>query len=277
MALASRWVSVAGLRMHALVSVERAAEPETHVVLVHGLGVSHRYFVPAAKALAPWFRVSVPDLPGFGESQGPREALDVERLADALAAWLETSRGKRAVLVGNSFGCQIVVDLAVRYPELAGAAVLIGPTVEAGARGAARQIGRLFRTGFSEPFRLWLLVASDYVRTGPRRLFATLDHALADRIEDKLPLVGVRVLVVRGEHDVLAPERWAERVAELAPHGQLMIVAGAGHAAHYTAPEELARAIRSFLRVEEVEHGAVEGTGPLQHRHVTGAVEHDDR
>jgi 2-hydroxy-6-oxonona-2,4-dienedioate hydrolase len=54
--------------------------------------------------------------------------LDVPGLADALAAWLGAMRLRRPVLLGNSFGCQIIVDLAARHPRSLAAAILQGPT-----------------------------------------------------------------------------------------------------------------------------------------------------
>jgi len=56
------------------------------VVLVHGLGLSGRYMLPVAERLARHnLQVYLPDLPGFGDSDKPDAALDVSRLADALA------------------------------------------------------------------------------------------------------------------------------------------------------------------------------------------------
>lgn len=69
----------------------------------------------------------------------------------------------------------------------------------------------------------------DYADAGMRRTIATFRAALADRIEDKLPLVKVPTLVARGERDVIVPQGWAERVAGLLPRGELVVVPGAGH------------------------------------------------
>jgi pimeloyl-ACP methyl ester carboxylesterase len=86
-------------------------------VLVHGLGLSGRYMLPLAACLADAYRVFLPDLPGFGDSSHPHEVLDVGGLADALAAWLDAMDLPRVALLGNSFGCQIIVDLAARHPD----------------------------------------------------------------------------------------------------------------------------------------------------------------
>src|SRR3954471_4860320 len=109
--LESRWERVGGLRGHALVGGAGAT-----VVLVHGLAVSSRYFVPLAEQLVRTRRVLAPDLPGYGRSGSPRRALGIEELANALTEWLDLAELERAPLVGNSLGCQIAVDLAARRP-----------------------------------------------------------------------------------------------------------------------------------------------------------------
>jgi pimeloyl-ACP methyl ester carboxylesterase len=88
--------------------------------------------VPALKSLAAYHRVYAPDLPGFGESEKPRRVLNVTGLSDSLAAWMREIRLERAALIGNSFGYQIIADLAVRHPERFERTVLQGPAIDPG-------------------------------------------------------------------------------------------------------------------------------------------------
>ena len=102
------------------------------VVLVHGYGVSGRYMLPLAQALAPRFSVLVPDLPGHGRSQRARVAPGIEAHAETLADWLAALGLERPAIVANSMGCQIVTKLAARHPERVDPIVLTGPTVRSG-------------------------------------------------------------------------------------------------------------------------------------------------
>src|SRR5436190_17974179 len=102
--LMSRWTTVAGWSMHALVPEDPSACPGPPVVLVHGLGVSGRYMLPTAVRLAGHLPTYVPDLPGFGQSARPARALDIPELADALAGWTRAlGLGPRAAGRGASF------------------------------------------------------------------------------------------------------------------------------------------------------------------------------
>jgi pimeloyl-ACP methyl ester carboxylesterase len=120
------------------------------VVLVHGLVVSSRYMVPLTRALAADFRVYAPDLPGFGESSKPSRTLDLPAMADTLHAWMRTIGLTKVALVGNSFGCQLIAELAVRHPEIVARLVLQGPTVDAAARSLPVQVWRTLWNGCRE-------------------------------------------------------------------------------------------------------------------------------
>lgn len=242
-------VAVGNLSIHAL----RAAGPPRAklppVVLVHGLGVSGRYMAPAALRLAREARVYAPDLRGFGRSGKPPGALNVAELADALAGWMGAGGVGRAALVGHSFGCQVVVDLALRRPELVGRVVLAAPLplTEPGGRGAPRQVWRLLLDAPREPLSLVPLAAADYLRAGPSRVARTLGFALRDRAEEKLQRLRVRALVVCGSRDPVVPRRWAEEVARLLPGGEFAAVEGAAHAVNYNSPARFARLVLGFL------------------------------
>ena len=58
--------------------------------------------------------------------------LNVTGLSDSLAAWMREIGLERAALIGNSFGYQIIADLAVRHPERFERTVLQGPAMDPG-------------------------------------------------------------------------------------------------------------------------------------------------
>jgi pimeloyl-ACP methyl ester carboxylesterase len=240
-----RYVPVGAWAVHTRAFGSAAAPP---VVLVHGLVISSRYMVPTAERLAGDFRVLAPDLPGFGRSSKPARALDVPALADALLAWMDALALPEAVLVGNSLGSQVVVDLAVRHPARVPCMVLSGPTIDPYARSAAVQVARLLLVDApQERLSLIPLHLRDTFRAGLPRAWATLRHALEDRVEAKLPQVQAPTLVVRGERDPVVSPRWAEEAAALLPFGRLAVIPGAPHAVNYSAPDAFARLVRGFV------------------------------
>jgi len=203
--------------------------------------------VPVAELLAPYHHVYAPDLPGFGKSEKPTHALSLVELTDALAGWTWAIGLEDAAFLGNSFGCQITADLALRYPELVERVVLQGPTMDPQGRTARQQVVRWLRNSRQEPLSHGLISAREYPRCGFRRLIKTFRYALEDRIEEKLPHVRVPALVVRGSRDPIVPQRWAEEATRLLPDGRLALIPGAPHTVIYDAPQERANVVLPFL------------------------------
>lgn len=217
------------------------------LVLVHGLGASSASFERLARRLTALGTVHLLDLPGFGGTPRPARDLSVGHHARAVARWLERTGVRSAVLVGHSMGAQVAAEVAVQAPARTSHVVLVGPTVDAEARTAVRHALRLVRSGVHERPRTLGLLARGYVRCGPSWYASTLQAMLGHRLEERLPTVTVPVLVVRGEHDRVAPARWAHLLAGVAPRGHAVTVAGGGHAAMDGADVAVARLVGDLV------------------------------
>jgi 2-hydroxy-6-oxonona-2,4-dienedioate hydrolase len=226
---------------------QRTSPAEPPVVLLHGLGMSSRYFLPLACRLAPRLAVFAPDLPGFGRSDKPERALNVEQLGAAAASWIEALGIAPAVLAGHSLGCQVAIEVALRRPELVDRLVLLAPTTDRVKRAVLAECLRLLRDLPREPPALVALALRDYLRAGPWRTLRTLRYALADRPEDKLSRIACPALVLRGERDPVVTRAWAEEVARLLQSARFAEVVGAAHALHFGAPRPVAARILDFL------------------------------
>jgi 2-hydroxy-6-oxonona-2,4-dienedioate hydrolase len=203
------------------------------LVLVHGLGVSGRYFDPLVRELVE-FDCVVPEL---------RRHATLEAQAEALRKVV----GRPTSLLGNSMGCQVIAELAVRVPELVERAIFVGPTVDRRRRTYLQQGARLLLDALREPPSLLPIVVRDYVSTGPIRIARMARSAVHDALEREVPRMACPLLVVRGGLDPLCPADWAEELARLAPPGRLEVIPGAAHATHYSHPKELAETVRPFV------------------------------
>lgn len=243
----SRWTPVDGLRAHARVSTGARPRDELPLVLVHGFVISSLYLMPLARHLAPDVRVLAPDLPGFGESDKPDRVPHIAGLAEWLAGWMGAVGVPRAVMLGNSMGCQVVAALAARHPERVAGVILTGPTIDPRRRNGPQQIGRWLVDATREKGSLAVIQMRDYWRAGPSWMLQTYRVMMRDRIEERLPEVRAPALVVRGARDPIVPQDWAEEATRLLPRGRLIVIPGAPHALNYSAPLELARVTRPFL------------------------------
>lgn len=247
MNLESRWTNIRWGRMHA--RMHRRSVPGRRVILVHGLVISSRYMEPIAEQLAAVCDVYAVDLPGYGLSDKPACVLSLSDLADALSEWMKVEGLTTAHLAANSFGCQVLAEFAIRHPDQVDRLVFQGPTIDRAARTFWRQVGRLIKNSRRESPKLGTIMLRDYARAGLKRVIRTVKMALEDRIEDKLPHIDAPSLVIRGEDDPLVPQRWAEEVCRLLPHGQLVVIPGGAHTLNYTAPTAFVSAMRPFLNL----------------------------
>jgi 2-hydroxy-6-oxonona-2,4-dienedioate hydrolase len=260
---------VAGVTMHARVSLDPVPGNRLPVILVHGLGMSSRYMIPLAKHLAPHVRVYAPDLPGFGLSGKPRHFLTVRELADALAAWMRAVGVERAALVGNSLGCEVLVELALAHPDCVERLVLQGPTPDPEARGIVRQIAGFFAIAPFERWSLAWVALTDYARGGLRRYIVILRSMIGNRIGEKLRRITQPPLVVWGTRDYIVPYAFVTRIAGLLPRGSLAVIPGAAHGINYSHPRAFAAVLLPFLLAPQ-EMVAASDPNPAGRRRLKG-------
>jgi pimeloyl-ACP methyl ester carboxylesterase len=207
----------------------RQAGSGRDVVLIHGLGMSSRYFDRFARALfEQGLQPVAPDLPGFGESANARAMTPGEQ-AGALIAWAEELRIRDAIWIGHSLGSNAVAHVARMRPDLCRDAVLIGPLWSASRFPLLRLLFALPLDALREPLRLFTYVIPAYWRCGLGRWWMTLIRARSDLRQP--PPGGPRM--ISGERDPL-PDRRRVRLTE---------VAGA-HACHFSHAAEVVEAIQ---------------------------------
>lgn len=218
-------------------------------VLVHGIGVSSRYFERLVPLLAEHGVVHVLDLPGFGSAPKPTSALTIADIADLVGAYIEHSEPEAPVVViGHSMGSQVATELAVTRPDLVAGAVLVSAVVDPAAPTVLGQGKRLFADILIEPAIANFIVLTDYLRCGMRWYLTELPMMLRYDTLERIRGARVPVLVVRGRRDPVAPTDWSLRLAAAAPDGRTVVVPGAAHIVQLSRPRRLATPIVSFAR-----------------------------
>ena len=214
------------------------------LVLVHGIGVSSRYFHATAAELAKYATVYLVDLPGYGSAPNPRRDVAIADHADVLAKFLRVADIERPILVGHSMGTQVITKLALDHPEVTDKLVLLAPTMDSDARTLLRATGRLmYDSVVCEPLAVRAIVLVDYFfRCGIPYFLKQTKHLLADRIEDRLPQLEVTALVIRGDRDCIAPPDWTREVTRLLKRGTFAEVKGP-HVVMFTDPKRIAALI----------------------------------
>lgn len=228
---------------------QHTAADQQVFVLLHGIGVSHRYFARLHRELASGRQargavVYSFDLPGFGGTPRPGSQVSVGEYAAFVAAVLADAGVRSCVVVGHSMGAQFAVELALQQPGLVSRVVLMGPVVDPARRSAAWHSLALTKDAlFSESPATNVVVFSDYFKTGLRWYLTQLPVMLGYPLETRVCGVAQPVLVLRGGRDPIARRPWCEFLVSQTQHGTFVDVLGRGHVVQDTAPEAVAQAI----------------------------------
>lgn len=81
------------------------------IVLLHGWGQNIEMMKPIGDNLCSNHRITILDLPGFGESEEPKEVWNIGDYSNMLEEFLNRLDIKKPVIMGHSFGGRI----AIRY------------------------------------------------------------------------------------------------------------------------------------------------------------------
>lgn len=206
------------------------------MVLVPGLGLDARALTLVQHRLTGPSLVIL--LPSMGVPADRGTDLHVEhqsrRLLDALPP------GREVILVGHSASCPVVVDAATRTSAVAGL-VLVGPVTDPDATSWPRMLARWLRTARHE--RLWQLpvLAPQYLSTGTLSMARGMNHMRRYRTDAGLATLSLPTLIIRGQHDRIAPAPWCDRLAVTA-HTVVTSVPRAAHMVPLTHPHVIAEA-----------------------------------
>ena len=223
--------------------------------------------------VADGYRVIAYDRRGFGNTTCEAEAHD--DLNDLLAV-TQATEATPAVVVGNSMGGGLALDLALANPDNVNALILIAasptgynytdwPTAPAEAAlddlvAAAEAAGDLELVNRLE-VRYWLDGVDQpegRVRGATRDLMLEMNgRALhADPIGestarvpawDRLSEIAIPTLVVVGEHDLPGVQLQCSEIADAIPLGQMVTIAESAHCPSLDRPEELTKLMLEFL------------------------------
>ncbi|WP_144662132.1 alpha/beta fold hydrolase [Paenarthrobacter nicotinovorans] len=225
-----------------------APEATPAYILIHGIGVSHRYLARLHAVLAASAPTYSLDLPGFAGTPRPDRQLQVEDYGAFIAEALASRGIDSYILVGHSMGVQFAIEAALHRPESARHVVLMGPVVDSRHKNILRQSIALGLDGMlrESPSSNWI-VFTDYLKCGPRWYFTELPVMMKYPTEERLSRVQAPVLILRGSRDHVAGPEWSLRLSRAVAQGRLVEIPGVGHVAQHMRPKAVADAIRSFV------------------------------
>jgi len=250
------------------------------LVMFHGLGHwALGCWSAAAHELERDYRMIAFDLPGFGSSDKPDAAYDLDYFTSICHGALERVAPHGATLVGHSLGGLISAAIAAEHPTLVRGLILVSSagfkiarpwtiafmgnklTAPMFAIQPSRWFVRrtLMRTVYdprsidAEQFETaYAALADPRVRRSFSRVYAAAIHEIGDfsRIREVISRYRGPVLGVFGSHDPYIPIDVVDAVQSAYPHARVEIFGKCGHCAHIEYPKQFAQLVRDVVPIE---------------------------
>jgi pimeloyl-ACP methyl ester carboxylesterase len=259
------------------------------LLFVHGLSGTWQNWLLNIPAFLGSHRVIAPDLPGFGESQMPRDGISIRGYARILDGLMEALGVERAVVVGNSMGGFAAAELALSFPSrverlvlvsagglsievyrsaplLVGARLWAGTATWMGARGhsvvtrpRARRLGLQLIVRYPE--KLSPALTFELTRgAGTSGFVPAMEALLSYGFRDRLARIEVPTLVVWGRNDMLVPRGDArEYVRLIGDNARREMFEDTGHLSMVERPSRFNALLAAFAAGEPEPEAGVEG------------------
>lgn len=274
----SRFVEVNGLDVH----YKATGEGKPTFVLLHGFAASTFSWREVMEPLGEIGTVIAFDRPAFGLTERPMRGEWDEQNPYSPEAQVELTVGimdqlgvEKAILVGNSAGGTVSMNVALAYPERVTALILVDPAVYTGGHSPGwirpilntpqvRRLGPLVvrriqnwgiefgRSAWHDPDHITPEIWEGYklplqAENWDRALWEMTLASHGTGLPERLNEFTLPVLVVTGDDDRIVPTEDSIRLAGELPDAELTVIAACGHIPHEECPEEFLQAVYDFL------------------------------
>ncbi len=247
---------------HGLVTYETHGKKTSQVaLLLHGWGDNKDTFSKLQLMLAKSYYVVSVDLPGFGGSEKPPEAYNLEKYAlftESFLKKLSIDPSNLALVVGHSNGGAIAIKaLANRYLTSKYLVLLASSGVRTSYKAKKKAL-RLLAKAAKLPTKLLPGSAQDRIK---KRVYNAIgsDMFVAEDLQDTFKSVvsedlvaesskiSAKTLLVYGDYDTATPPAYGRKFAQSIKGSKLVIVPEADHFLHQTHASQVQEVIKEFL------------------------------
>ena len=84
------------------------------ILLLHGWGQNIEMMKPIGDGFCDRYRITIIDFPGFGHSEEPKEAWNIEKYSLMLEEFVKLTGIKKPIVMGHSFGGRVAIRYSAR-------------------------------------------------------------------------------------------------------------------------------------------------------------------
>ena len=238
----------------------------TPLVLVHGFLGSSEMWTPQIKSFKENFRVIVPALPGFGNSNSINSCDSIECMARAILNLLKNKKIKKFNLLGHSMGGMIVQEIAKIAGENIIRLIFYGTGPRGNMPGRFETIDqsreklkinglkdtayRIAKTWFIEEEKAKYFYLCE--EAGKQTSIEAADNGLVAMKNwngvKNLRNIKNETLIIWGDQDKAYNYDQVGTLNDNIPNSNLKIIKGCSHNVHLEKPDEFNKAVNEFLK-----------------------------
>lgn len=272
----SKFIEVNGINIH----YKTWGEGEPTFLLLHGFGASLFSWREVTEPLSDFGTVIAYDRPAFGLTERPLEwegesPYSPQAQVNIVIGLMDELNIEKAILVGNSAGGTISMQVALQHPERVEALILVDAAVYAGGGAPAwsrpilktpqmNHIGPLIarqlqaqgieflKSAFHDPSKITPEIFAGYEKTlqvdnWDKALWQLTVASEESGLTTRLSEITMPALVITGDDDRIVPTEQSLRLADELPNAELKVIAQSGHLPHEEKPLEFIQAVTEFL------------------------------
>lgn len=225
----------------------------TPILILHGWGSQKANWAEVLNLLKDkGYNVYRPDLPGFGENSPLEKPWSTNDYVNWVHDFCIEHQISSFVLAGHSFGGNIAVQYALKFPREIKKLILIDPAivrVKDVKKEILAKIAKLIKIFYFLPFYYLFrrafyrfIVKSDYPDTeGPMR--ETYLRVVKQDFSDHLSAVSIPTVLIWGEKDDITPFKYAQLIKDKIPGAKLEVLPDVHHSPQIEVPELLVKKI----------------------------------
>ena len=240
------------------------------IVLLHGYPFNRSLWNEQVAALSTTYRIIVPDLRGFGESESSHGPVTMNHMAQDVAQLLDHLEISRAVVGGLSMGGYVTLAFYKQFPSRVRALVLADTRAQADTEEAKQTRAQQAEKALSEGMAgiadamLPKLLTPETVSKRPEIVKRVRDMMLKTKPEgaasallgmaerddqtELLSRITAKTLIIVGAEDAITPVADSEMMHNAIAGSSLVVLENAGHVSNLERTGEFNEALMDFLR-----------------------------
>ena len=231
------------------------------IIVLHGWGCNIETVRLIINILNNRYQIYALDLPGFGSSQEPKDAIDSFEYTEIVKEFMNKMNIHKATFIGHSFGGKLSIIMGSKYPERVDKIVLIDSAGLIPKRGVKYYLKvysfKALRYIYTNLFfwikdevrmeKFYKKFGSDDYQESSGIMRRILVKVVNEDLKPILKSIKASTLIIWGENDDATPLFMAKTMEKEIEDSGLVVFEGAGHYSFLDDYSRFVAVINAFL------------------------------